>query len=214
MVIIWRGYGWLVPVIAIAALVGTQLSLDSLFGADTYTSNEWAKLVALGVAATGLAITGYVFNFRKRAVFVDEETGEKRKSNSHTFFWIPIEFWAVIVPVLFAVMTYQDAAEKEQFQALLAAPQVNDVYLVDFSEIYEDSDETYRYGAFKVVDVVDREVVMVPSEVGYNLRKGPREASASGEMDKPAYFLEQPLYIDTDGLLELYENGSIYSVIR
>lgn len=214
MIIIWRGYGWLVPVIVIAALVGTQLSLDSLFGADTYTSNEWAQFVALGVAAVGLAITGYLFNFRKRTVLVNEETGEKRKSSSHAFFWIPIEFWAVIVPVLFTVIAYHDAAEKEQFQALLAAPQVNDVYLVDFSEIYEDSDETYRYGALKVVDVVDREVVMVPSEMGYNLRKGPREAFASGEMDKPAYFLEQPLYIDTDGLLDLHEKGGIYSVIR
>lgn len=214
MIVIWRGYGWLVPVIVIAALVGTQLSLDSLLGADTYTANEWAKFLAVGVAAVGIAFTGYMFNFRKRAVIVNEETGEQQKSNSHTFFWIPIEFWAVIVPVLFTVIAYQDAAEKEQFQALIAAPQVNDIYLVDFSEIYEDSDPTYHYGALKVVDVVDGEIVMVPGEMGYNLRQGPQDAFASGEMDKPAYFLEHRLYTDTGELLELLEKDGIYSILR
>ncbi len=102
MLIVWRGLGWLVPVLVIAALILTQLAVDAVYGQGFYTANAWPKQAAFIAAAVFVGLLGVFLNHMRRGLLIDEETGEVvGKAPSHTLFFIPVEYWAVIVLALF-----------------------------------------------------------------------------------------------------------------
>ena len=59
MLIVWRGFGWLVPVVVIAALILSQLSVDAVYGEGFYTANTWPKQAAFIVAALSIGFLGF-----------------------------------------------------------------------------------------------------------------------------------------------------------
>ncbi len=98
MLIVWRGFGWLVPVVIIAALILLQLSVDAVYGDGFYTADAWPKQAAFIVAALSVGFLGFFLNHTKRQLLFDEETGEALgKAPAHSLFFIPIEYWAVII---------------------------------------------------------------------------------------------------------------------
>ncbi|MDJ0711802.1 MAG: hypothetical protein QNJ14_15535 [Woeseiaceae bacterium] len=101
MLIVWRGFGWLVPVVVFGALILSQLSVDAVYGEGFYTANGWPKQLAFIVAALSVGFLGFFLNHTKRQILFDEETGEALgKAPSHSLFFIPIEYWAIIVLAL------------------------------------------------------------------------------------------------------------------
>ena len=102
MLVVWRGFGWLVPVLVFAALILSQLSVDAVYGEGFYTANTWPKQVAFVVAAFSIGFLGFFLNHKWRQILIDEETGEAvGKAPAHSLFFIPVEYWAVIVLALF-----------------------------------------------------------------------------------------------------------------
>jgi hypothetical protein len=98
MLVVWRGFGWLVPVIVVAALILTQLSVDAVHGEGFYTANAWPKTVAFVAAAICVGLLGLFLNYMKRQVLVDDETGEAvGKAPAHSLFFIPVEYWAIVI---------------------------------------------------------------------------------------------------------------------
>lgn len=214
MYLIWRGWGWLVPVIVIAAFVATQLGLNAAIGENTYESAEWPKYMAAGVAAALIGLAGYLLNYKYRKVAVNEETGEKHKAPSHHFFFVPMEFWAVVVPVAFIWFTHQATVDEQRMREFVGAPQANDIYLVDFTEFFEDADAEYKYGAMKVVGIHDIDIEVLPSMNGYNKRRGPRDDLRDGKMQEEGYFVSEPLLLPKDMLEEMVARKGIYDVAR
>jgi len=101
MLVVWRGFGWLVPVFVFGALILTQLAVDAFYGEGFYTANGWPKQAAFIVAAFSVGLLGFFLNHMKRQILIDEETGEEvGKAPAHSLFFIPIEYWAVIVLAL------------------------------------------------------------------------------------------------------------------
>ena len=101
MLVVWRGFGWLVPVIVFAALILSQLSVDDLYGEGFYTANAWPDHAAYILGAIAVGLLGLVLNHVKRKIPVDEKTGEPLgKAASHSLFFMPVEYWAIIVLAL------------------------------------------------------------------------------------------------------------------
>jgi hypothetical protein len=94
MIIIWRGFGWIVPVIFVAGFVILSNTIPD-------TLNEWKLAIVIAIPSLIIAIIGYILNHKKRGVFVNQETGKEEKSPSHSLFFVPIELWAIIVPIVF-----------------------------------------------------------------------------------------------------------------
>jgi predicted permease len=87
MILVWRGLGILVPIVWFATACITEILTDKLFGTGTYAALSLPKI--LGSIAVGLLllVIGVAVNKDKYA------------DNKHSFFWIPIEFWVILVPV-------------------------------------------------------------------------------------------------------------------
>ena len=106
MLIVWRGYGWLVPVVVIGAFILAQMAVDTLYGVGFYQANAWPKHVGTVTGAVLVGALGYFLNHVRRAWLVDEETGEViGKAPSHSLFFVPVEYWSVITLVIFLAAT-------------------------------------------------------------------------------------------------------------
>ncbi|MCI0459403.1 MAG: hypothetical protein L0Z62_20830 [Gemmataceae bacterium] len=109
--IIWSGWGFLVAVIGLACLVATQLGVNAAMQDDQYyQTNGWPKLVGLFLVAALLWPVGRTLNRqRQERELVDPATGERvvlHSGGGHTFFFIPVEYWAPICLVLGVIFLF------------------------------------------------------------------------------------------------------------
>ena len=99
--IVWKGYGILVPIATILVCLGMQLGLDNLFYKGYYNTEKWPIPLALSISAVIIWFVGRRLNKDTERTLVDPKTGEEVKLvTNHTFFWIKVEYWAPIVFIL------------------------------------------------------------------------------------------------------------------
>ena len=95
MIFIWRGYGFLVPVIAVVPVVLIGVLFSSIFK----TAPPYGIPIGTLVAAVALWYAGNSFNSpAKDRVMIDKLTGQEFiLKPSHSFFFIKMQYWAYIV---------------------------------------------------------------------------------------------------------------------
>jgi hypothetical protein len=80
--IVWRGLGFLVPIIGFACALLTELAVDGIAGQDSfYTKQGWPILLAMAIAAAIIWPLGRALNRYDR--------------NAHSLFVLPMEYWAL-----------------------------------------------------------------------------------------------------------------------
>lgn len=106
ILLIWKGYGFVVPVIVFLVSLVLQYSLDEVFYQGYYTSAQWPYIAALVIAAIAVWFLGKKINKNTERILLDPDTGEEvRIVNCHSLFWIRVEYWAPIL-LVFAVMSF------------------------------------------------------------------------------------------------------------
>ncbi len=214
MLFIWRGFGWLIPVIVFGAFLLSQITLNYIYGEGFYKANEWPKIAAIVVSSLMVASLGYFLNYRKRQVIVGPESGKKKKSPAHSLFFIPIEAWALIIPVFFFWMQSYTAETDAKEMAFIKSPAVNDIYSVDFTEIFTDFDQKFKYGALKIVAVQSGGVEVVASEIAYDKKSGVRKDVREGKVYNQEYYSDESFFIPNQGIIDLKNRGGIFQVSR
>jgi hypothetical protein len=109
--IVWRGLGILVAVVAGGALVLTQLVFDAALGQDAYSRNSgWLAPLALLLAAAVIWPLGTYLNNRGARVYIDKATGrEVVMRPNHSLFFVRMEYWAPILAVIAVVAAAYNA---------------------------------------------------------------------------------------------------------
>lgn len=78
-----------------------QYSLDALFYKGYYTLSKWPISVALFIAAIVVWFLGKKVNKNAERILIDPNTGQEVKLvNTHSLFWIRVEYWAPILVVI------------------------------------------------------------------------------------------------------------------
>lgn len=214
MLVICRGFGWLIPVIVFGAFLLSQIALNSIYGEGFYKSNEWPKIAAVVASSLLIASLGYFLNYKKRQVFVDEESGEKKKAPAHSLFFIPIEAWAVIIPVLFFWMQNHTAETDTKEMALIESPAINDVYSVDFTEIFTEAESRFKYGTLKVVELKPDGVEVLASDIAYDRKSGVRKDVREGKANNQEYYSGEPFFLSKQYVIDLKNRNDIFQVSR
>jgi hypothetical protein len=103
--IIWRGWGFLVAVFAFGASLAMELVTESMTGDDDFYQKEaWPLALAFVVAGVVTWFVGKRLNARAARSTIDEATGQKLTiGGSHTFFFVPMHYWAVVLIALAAL---------------------------------------------------------------------------------------------------------------
>jgi hypothetical protein len=96
-VIIWSGWGILVPLImALALLLAVPFEGDSA---------KYGLAFSQFVAAAGIWFVGKKLNDKPGRVMIDQETGEALElKTKHSLFFIKMEYWAFVVAAIAVVM--------------------------------------------------------------------------------------------------------------
>ena len=99
--LIWRGYGFTVPLIVLAVCLVLQYSLDAIFYKGYYTFSKWPVSVALFIAAIPVWFLGKKINENAERILLDPKTNQEVKIvNNHSLFWLRMEYWAPILVVI------------------------------------------------------------------------------------------------------------------
>lgn len=95
MLIIWRGYGFLVPLITILIVGVTSVVFTSVFK----PTQPYGVCIGAFAAAAALWFAGNSFNSpAKDRVMIDKLTGQEFiLKHNHSFFFIKMQYWAYIV---------------------------------------------------------------------------------------------------------------------
>lgn len=98
--IIWSGYGFVVPLITIAAIALAQMLAPS----DKYSSNPMSGIISfvlLALAGVAIWFLGKKFNTAPGRTMIDKQTGkEVVLRRKHSLFFVPMEYWGPIVAVI------------------------------------------------------------------------------------------------------------------
>ena len=100
--IIWKGAGFIVAVVAFLMLLSTELSVEAIFKDETYyQTHGWPKLVAFFVAGCIVLLIGKHLDKKEGRVLIEKETGKEVVLKAeHSLFFINVEYWAYILFVL------------------------------------------------------------------------------------------------------------------
>ena len=106
--IIWTGWGFLVPVAAFGCLLATEAGVEAAFNDDNYyQSHGWPKLVAFLVAAFFIWIVDLWLSRRPRRTLIDVDSGEHvTLGGGDSFFFIPVKWWAPICIICGVVFSF------------------------------------------------------------------------------------------------------------
>lgn len=219
MLIIWRRMGWLVPVIVLASMVVSALAVEFATGGETELAKHWRRFPGVILASAVLGILGYHLNYRNRPVHKDEETGELTQAPSHTFFYLPMQFWAVIYPIFFVWLSVTSAQETAETEAYLAAPQVNDIYITNFYNdtenlLSEEKDDKFQVSVLKITSVDADGVMTVSALYLYKAAHKAKRDIYKTLTKKEKQFHDDPIFYSWDELRSLRDKGVILSIHR
>lgn len=93
--IVWCGYGWIALAIIVIFKEATRSVVNSIFSYPYYEANFWPQIVAAMVISFILGSVGFVLNTRFRKKVEDSESGELLLEPSHSFFFVPVQYWAL-----------------------------------------------------------------------------------------------------------------------
>lgn len=213
MFTIWKGRGWVAPVIFVAAFMDVQFVVDYFMGDGFYTDNRWVKIIAVMIVSVFVFVLGCFLNHKGRVTH-QSETGQKSKPFTHTLLFLPIELWAVVVPCVVLGVDYFNVEQENKTLVYLQAPKVNDIYSVDFSKIFKNEDPIYKYGTMVVVSVNMNLVQVQSSTHAYDGKSGVRKDIHNGQANEAFYYSDDVTPFNVRELLKFYNEDAIFSVKR
>lgn len=100
--IVWSNLGFLVGLFVFGTALICNLAFDAIWGTGFYSSHHWTVGVALALASVPTWGIGTMLRNRAARTVVDKETGEELTLHGtvHTFFFVPMHVWGVILVVL------------------------------------------------------------------------------------------------------------------
>ena len=139
MFIIWRGLGWLVPIVVILCLVAFNYSLDLLIAENYYKKFAWPKAAAIIFSSVLVGGLGIFLNSIKPSIssltkediiailnskvsdyiFVYLALPKNDQRKNHTLFFIPIEYWSFLLFIFFFSILGDEWIKLRSFEVFL-----------------------------------------------------------------------------------------------
>jgi len=212
MLLIWRGYGWLTPIIAFVAMIVTFIIISFTF--EDYLAKDSDIPLAISIIVSSLLVGMFGLSVNKKLKrLIDPETGEEHITPSHALFFIPIQYWAIIMPLfLFSGKLISDGRKAENIYAIEHAT-VGDVYHINLTKIFEEESSDYKYSLMKLVTInPEWGHAFVIARAGYRKRRYVRELLRDGDDKKENFYFDSHHTYTVKELLELHDAGAIQQI--
>jgi len=103
--IVWTGMGFLVALVGIIALVGTEYISEMIAGNDSfYQENMWVIFIGMLVAAAITFALNKTILMPKSQTVIDKNTQQEIElKKDHSLFFVSTKWWPVIFVVIGAI---------------------------------------------------------------------------------------------------------------
>jgi len=96
--IIWKGLGIIAVILPIIFMFIVQMITNMLFGDGFYKDSSWTLSLVLFLSAVSVYLIGIKLNNKIGQIVIDKETGQEIElKNTHSLFWIPLQYWGFIL---------------------------------------------------------------------------------------------------------------------
>jgi hypothetical protein len=144
-----------------------------------------------------------------------DEIGKELKSTIFTpKRMLPMFAGLILLAIVAAGGFVSVQADNRNEAVLIQNPMVNDIYLVNFAELYNEADQTYKYGLMKVKAISGNEIELLVSTIGYSKPYGPSDDIRNHEANSRKYYADQTIILSHEQLKQLKSMGTIYSIER
>ncbi len=154
----------------------------------------------------------------KKTLIDKELPGDLSKDIKGTVFnkknTTPMFSGLIIIAFLALFITYTVQKDNMQEVAYIEQPAINDLYIVDFTKIFTDTDPKYKYGLMRIKQISSDQVELEVSEIAYNKTSGVRKDIREGKTSSDSYYDSEPFYIDIIKLKAMKDTGAISSIER
>lgn len=127
---------------------------------------------------------------------------------------LPMFSGLIIIACLISAGAFAVQQDNIKEAAYIEQPAINDLYIVNFTKIFKDTDPKYKYGVMRVKNLASGQAELQVSNIAYNKKSGVRKDIRERKTSADSYYDDEPLYIDINGLKAMKESGAIYSVER
>ncbi|MDU4912184.1 hypothetical protein [Clostridium baratii] len=98
--LIWSRGGILAPIMAAFSLILTEYLVNISFNQNYYQDHGWPKFIALSIAGLLCLLLGHILNDEGKTYINKENGKEVILRKKHSFFFISIEYWGIIFPII------------------------------------------------------------------------------------------------------------------
>lgn len=222
MFFIWRGVGWLVPLITFGSFLMMEL-IGNAYHEDAYDEMVVFKAIATVMSTLLIALLGYRVNIKQvpsdessSQMIMNEKKSIKRvfTGRKSTFMFIPVQYWALIIAV-FSIWGYNDyLTENELTKTYLKKPKIGDIYIVDLDKLFESYNDKISFSAWRFNDISDNNLEFIISDYAYKNQYHVEKALREGGVIPMNAEKDDMRSISFDALEELFDEHSIVRVIR
>ncbi|OEF06848.1 hypothetical protein [Vibrio genomosp. F10] len=127
---------------------------------------------------------------------------------------LPMFSGLIIAACMALSVTYSIQQNNKLEDSYIEQPIVNDLYIVDFTKIFEDIDPAYKYGLMRIKQVSLGQAEFQVSKTAFNKTSGVRKDIRNGKTDSDTYYDSDFLYVDISKLKSMKTSKAIRSIER
>jgi len=122
----------------------------------------------------------------------------------------------VVLAALVALGVYSSAESDKRIEAMLAAPQVGDVYSVDLAKVAETmSDHDRAYGDMRLAEIEGSKLKFLVAKSGWGRKRDLRSEERNTNIYSDDYYdLDDVVELDAAELKRLKSNGTLFDIHR
>lgn len=127
---------------------------------------------------------------------------------------LPMFSGLIIIACLTLFGAFAIQQENIEEAAYIEQPAVNDLYTVNFTKIFNDTDPEYKYGIIRVKHLSSKQAELQVSNIAYNKASGARKDIRKGKTSTDSYYTKELLTVDISKLKDMKESRAIHSIER
>ena len=121
---------------------------------------------------------------------------------------------SIIIGILIMMGMYAVQHDDAREATYVAQPAVNDYYVVNLTEIFEEVDTEYPYGLMRIADVTSTGIEMQVGNMAYNKASGVKKDIRQGKASADTYYGSEIILFELADLQQLRDSGAVYSIER
>ena len=127
---------------------------------------------------------------------------------------LPMFSGLIIIGVLIMMGVYAVQQDDAREATYIAQPAVNDYYVVNLTEMFDEVDAEYPYGLMRITDVSSTGIEMQVGNMAYNKASGVQKDIRQGKASADTYYGSDILLFELADLQQLKNSGAVYSIER